>query len=342
MGRQRRRSDPRFGIGEWFGHSLVLLSDSDRKALNLRRRTKHDRPGCPFRMSQGQPTACNKSSGVCSLRLYHRDADTGKTAVVSGAPGMLRTTCPSRFLEDDIVFKWVGDELLGCREPLLLSEIPYLDPVPTEADVIFPDATASAEENARGTEGDTKASYSRGVGSLDYVLVHPDRPSSWCALELQAVYFSGDEMGKDFSAIDSSASDGTPFPAGRRRPDYRSSGPKRLMPQLQVKVPSLRRWGKKLAVVVDKWFWASLGRMKKVEHVSNCDIAWFLVEYDESTGNPRLTPYRVFYTTLEDAIEGLTAGKPVSLLIFEERLRAKTAEQRQRGSMDQASSKTVQ
>ena len=29
------------------------------------------------------------------------------------------------------------------------------------------------------------------------------------------------------------------FPVGRRRPDYRSSGPKRLSPQRDVKVPVL-------------------------------------------------------------------------------------------------------
>lgn len=130
-------------------------------------------------------------------------------------------------------------------------------------------------------------------------------------------------MAKDFNAVASSQSDDLPFPGGRRRPDYRSSGPKRLMPQLQIKVPSLRRWGKKIAVVVDQWFWASLGKMRRVRDISNCDIAWFIVGYDETGGAPRLSRHAVYLTTLEAAIEGLTAGEPVSLTTFEQYIKAK-------------------
>ena len=44
--------------------------------------------------------------------------------------------------------------------------------------------------------------------------------------------------------------DRLPFPIGQR-PDYRSSAPK-IMPR-QIKVPALRRWGKKM-VVADHFF----------------------------------------------------------------------------------------
>ena len=36
-----------------------------------------------------------------------------------------------------------------------------------------------------------------------------------------------------------------PYPDHTRRPDWRSSSAKRLMPQLQVKVPTVRRWNSK-------------------------------------------------------------------------------------------------
>ncbi len=116
---------------------------------------------------------------------------------------------------------------------------------------------------------------------------------------------------------------GLPFPTKSRRPDYRSSGPKRLMPQLQIKVPWLRRWGKKMAVVVDESFFAALGPMDRVEHVSNCDIAWFIVKYRENGVQSKLTRGDVVLTTLERAVEGLTAGIPVSLEEFEQRIMAK-------------------
>ncbi len=95
------------------------------------------------------------------------------------------------------------------------------------------------------------------------------------------------------------------------------------MPQLQIKVPSLRRWGKKMAVVIDEGFLAALGKMDEVKHVSNCDIAWFVVRYSENGESAALEPAFVRLTTLERAVEGLTGGYPVSLETFEKRIRTR-------------------
>ncbi|MGE5579530.1 MAG: NotI family restriction endonuclease [Bacillota bacterium] len=318
MSSHRSQKEVRFGIGEWYGRSLPLLTGAERKALE-KQRTDRGKPVCPFRGADDEPRACSKSGGVCTLRLYQVDDSSGRTVPVQGPVGMLRTTCPNRFLERGVIFEWVGQVLLGCPNPILLREVPYLKPVETEGESMF---GGDAGVRGRAVYADDAIAGS-GVGSVDYVLVHPDSPTSWCALEMQAVYFSGDTMAKEFHAIASAPGDDLPFPAGRRRPDYRSSGPKRLMPQLQIKVPSLRRWGRKTAVVVDQWFWGSLGRMRRVKDISNCDIVWFVVGYDEADGVPRLTRYGVVPTTLEDAIEGLTAGEPVSLAAFEGFIRAK-------------------
>ena len=147
----------------------------------------------------------------------------------------------------------------------------------------------------------------------------------WCALEIQAVYFSGDEMGTEFRSIREREESGLPFPSGRRRPDYRSSGPKRLMPQLQIKVPTLRRWGKKMAVVVDRPFYDAIGEMAEIPHISNGDIVWFVIrlEEDAQTGSHRVVRDRIHVTTLERATEGLTGGNPVSKEEFEDRIRHK-------------------
>ncbi len=78
-----------------------------------------------------------------------------------------------------------------------------------------------------------------------------------------------------------------------------------------------------MAVVVDQDFFINMAPMQTVRDVSNCDVAWFVVKFDESQGHARLTPDAVHLTTLEHSVEGLTAGTPVSLGTFESRMREK-------------------
>jgi Restriction endonuclease NotI len=132
-------------------------------------------------------------------------------------------------------------------------------------------------------------------------------------------------MRGEFKAFAGEAVDWVIFPAGRRRPDYRSSAPERLMPQLQIKVPTLRRWGRKMAVVVDRAFFDSVGEMDNVADISNADIAWFIVKFEEVAGSKysRIIRDEVRYTTLERSVDGLTGGKPVPKSVFEERISRK-------------------
>ncbi len=158
------------------------------------------------------------------------------------------------------------------------------------------------------------------VGRIDMVLAKVEtnnRIDDWCTLEMQAVYFSGESMKTEFRMIEKQPNK-LLFPTAIRRPDFRSSGPKRLMPQLQIKVPSLRRWGKKMAVVVDQPFYQSIAPMKQEANISNADIAWFVVSYDGPGGELRLK--EVILTTLESSVEGLTAGVPVTKEEFEKEL----------------------
>jgi hypothetical protein len=99
------------------------------------------------------------------------------------------------------------------------------------------------------------------------------------------------------------------------------------MPQLQIKVPTLRRWGRKMVVVVDEGFFRAMGPMDHVPHILNCDIVWLIVRYNENEGQQAtLGLGEIRYTTLERAVEGLTAGNPVSLDEFEGRIREKLGE----------------
>ncbi|MDR3574427.1 MAG: NotI family restriction endonuclease [Anaerolineaceae bacterium] len=300
---------PKFGIGEWYGNNLMELSADQRRAFasnSLKPKKEREAQICPFQALKSD-AICSKSGGVCSLRLYSYQAEpeTGRAMgiPVEGAQSGFRATCPYRFHEKLDIFNWVGETILGDPKPSLVAEVGFLEA----------DATT---DNAGGDD----------VGRIDMVLVSTvtpkEAPMNWAALEIQAVYFSGDAMSSEFKAFNDPNLNWVIFPAGQRRPDYRSSGPKRLMPQLQIKVPTLRRWGKKMAVVVDRAFFDSIGEMDDVSDISNADIAWFIVKFEEVPGEiqTRIVRDEVRYTTLERSVEGLTGGKPVPLPTFESRI----------------------
>jgi hypothetical protein len=299
-----RTSKPqyRFGIGEWYGRSFVNLTPQERRHFaEIQQNPNADVPSCPFLSTRENPRPCWKTSGVCSLRSYEQ---TGNNVHVDPANPAPRATCPSRFEEGGEIYRWISEVLLGNPNAVPVGQVPFLKRVPTM--------------------GGDEVSSGEWVGRIDNVLIVPEtNPLQWCAVEVQAVYFSGDSMARDFQAIRSHQGDSLPFPAGRRRPDYRSSGPKRLMPQLQIKVPTLRRWGKKMAVVIDEAFFNNMGCMRTVSDLSNADVAWFVVRFDESSGTPRLTRGTVCLTELEEAVSGLTAGRPVAQDVFEQGIRAR-------------------
>jgi len=293
-------SATRFGIGEWYGKPFTALSPEQRRDFaKMQLMPQAGRPAqlCPF----GGVTSCWKVGGVCSLRKYQRSAKTGAVSVALEGGG-LRTTCPSRFEENGVIHRWIGEVILNNPNARPIGQVSFLQHVPLigmKEDQLF---------------------HKEEVGRIDNVLLVPGtRPLQWCAVEIQAVYFSGDRMEREFEEI-LAAGDALPLPAGRRRPDYRSSGPKRLMPQLQIKVPTLRRWAKKMAVVVDEDFFRAMGKMKVEDDMSNCDVAWFVARYDE---NLKLVRGDVYLTTLEESVQSLVAGRPVSLSEFEQRIQAK-------------------
>ena len=213
----------RYSIGEWYGTGFETLSPADRFRLAKTEWDLNDLTGtpCPFQVD----TKCNKKGGACSIRSYQQ---VGDGPVVGTGP--LITTCPQRFLESDAIFRWVGENLLQTPAPVVLSEVGFLDRLrPEEA------PETDEEQDSRDF-----------IGRIDNVLVHPAKePLEWCALELQAVYFSGKSMRNEFKMLSETEHQVLPYPAKHRRPDWRSSGPKRLLPQLQTKVPTIRTWGKK-------------------------------------------------------------------------------------------------
>lgn len=284
----------RYGAAELYGRDLASLSPDQIRALST---VQHREMPCPFKPPDpgSRVRRCSKKGGVCSLRQFSKD-DSGRVTASTGPV----STCPHRLLEKNLVVEWVGAVLLGDSQPAVLSELPFLM-----------------------GDGDGDAEETDAVGMIDQVLVsRQDQHLRWCALEMQAVYFSGGSMENDFKEMRTWNVPGIPFPTVVRRPDFRSSGPKRLMPQLQTKVPTISRWGKKMAVVVDQAFWSSLGAMREVRDLSNAEIAWFVVAFSgPEDGRFHLRRGETHFTTLSHAVEGLTGGTPVSLETFEREIR---------------------
>ena len=288
----------RYSIGEWYGRPFDLLSPTERYDQAKLEVGTAGLTGlnCPFQRGR----VCNKKGGVCSLRRYEQ---TGSGAVTPAGP--LVTTCPNRFLEDNIVFRWIAETVLQTSDPLILGQIGFLDRL---------------RESEKEVDGDSRDF----IGRIDNVLVHPTRqPIDWCAVELQAVYFSGRSMSREFAALAKQEYPDLPFPAAHRRPDWRSSGPKRLLPQLETKVPTIRTWGKKMAVLIDEAFFASLIGLQRERYLSNAEIAWFVVGYELSGTTCRLQPRDVVFSKLDASVTALTGGVPLSKENFEKQLRLK-------------------
>lgn len=253
------RIPPRYGIGQWFGVDPrhlppAELQDIAAKALAGETRT------CPFYASIGRPRPCNKAGGVCALRRIGADGTLPDDQLV--------TTCPSRFLEAGAVFREIGAFMLGTQQVEVANEVPFLK-----------NAADAPRESASGR--------------IDWIVWDSNDRENWCAVEFQSLYFSGSAL--DVDIVDYAAGTAYPaFPKGRRRPDYRSNGPKRLGPQLNLKVPLLRSWDCQVAVVIDRCFFSCLdaefiratagrGDAMGPEH----DLGLVVVDYD-TTGQLRV------------------------------------------------------
>ncbi len=245
-------------------------------------------PVCPF---QKNDTPCRKKGGVCSIQRYGEGED-GRIGFRQGNPVIV---CPHRFKAGDLVTHWLA-EIVGLDEETarIAYEVPFMHSTVTD----------------------------KPAGRIDLVLANDDDRLIWYGLEVQAVYFSGKGMTSEFGRLRTDDKPLPPFPDAIRRPDWRSSSAKRLMPQLQVKVPTLRRWGTKLAVAVDRQFYEAIGGASKnpVRDLDEGEVIWLVPEI--SSGY-RLQRWHWETLSLDDSTEKLLAARTVNRTEFEKTLRAK-------------------
>ena len=165
-------------------------------------------------------------------------------------------------------------------------------------------------------------STGRPAGRSDLVVSGDGNAAAWFGLEVQAVYFSGKGMQADFELLAVNSDTSPPLPTELRRPDWRSSSAKRLMPQLQVKCPTMRRWGTKLAVAVDWPFFQAIGgpSANPSHDMNDGDIVWLVPQIDE---NYRLSAHHWEVLSLEDSSDKLLSAETVRRSEFEDSLRAR-------------------
>ncbi len=304
---------PRYGIAEWFGYDITKMSAEQRLSFTQLAIAQDDNgdlsnaPICPYLSTLVPGAQCNKASGVCSIRRFSA-GENGAGIPVENEK--IVTLCPSRFLQKlengKSLFSWISEKMLDIPHPTIVKETPFLRKI---SDVIA-GQEAEDEEDGEGKK----------AGRIDWIIVNPETMSKyeldWCAIETQALYFSGKKMRLEFDAYLKNA-ETTLYPVAHRRPDYRSSGPKRLSPQLDVKVPVLRNWGKKVVVVIDRFFYDNMNSLADAfprakndkERRDNADVVWFVVDYNDQN---QLKESVVIYTTLDSSRRALNATEPLS------------------------------
>lgn len=201
--------------------------------------------------------------------------------------------CPQRFDQNNILPLWLA-KIAGFQSIYIAREVSFMRSTDTE----------------------------REAGRIDLVVSQDNAASRWFGLEVQAVYFSGRGMTSDFQAMLTHDNLEPPPPTAIRRPDWRSSSAKRLMPQLQVKAPTLMRWGTKLAVAVDRPFFNSIGGPSPApsQDLNDGDIVWLVPKMNDKY---RLEPDHWEVLSLEVSSDKLLSAETVKRPDFEATLRLK-------------------
>jgi hypothetical protein len=218
---------------------------------------------------------CNKSSktdpiGICSV-------SDGKEAA---------SLCPVRFLEGGRIFQDAARIAFGDSASF----------------AIFPEIRILQVPDPK------KRSSLKKIGKVDFVLgkIVDNEVVDFCAVEVQSAYFSGTETRSALKYFIANRNFGTLDTF--RRPDFRSSAQKRLIPQLQLKVPVFRRWGKKFFVVVDTQFFNSLPDFRTTSP-ANSELTWLVYSLANYQGAYKMQDVKLTYTEWADVETSLREGR---------------------------------
>jgi len=197
---------------------------------------------------------------------------------------MATVTCPVRFLEKQRLFIDAARLAFGHgRSCIAVPEVRLLDiPGPKR---------------------------NRKIGKVDFLLVQLEKGEAvdFAALEIQAVYISGKTIRPAFNEY---LAAGYLPDDSARRPDFRSSAQKRLMPQLALKVPIFRRWGKRFFVAVDSSFYDTLPNIR-TQTEGNAEVTWLVYPFKrQPEGGYQMADPEIYHTLWDDVVDSLREGKP--------------------------------
>lgn len=158
--------------------------------------------------------------------------------------------------------------------------------------------------------------HGRSAGNIDAVLVAYDDDRQivdFGALEVQAVYISGNVRQPFQHYMEDPQNRHEMDWTGQRnypRPDYLSSSRKRLAPQLLHKGGILNTWQKKMAVAVDRSFYATLPPLP-AKNPEEADIVWLVYDLvlDLERNRYDLVRCRSVYTSFAAALRTLTEAE---------------------------------
>lgn len=131
------------------------------------------------------------------------------------------------------------------------------------------------------------------AGNIDIILIAFDdhgRVTDFGAVEVQAVYISGNVRAPFEQYMSSRAADFSWPRSQSPRPDYLSSSRKRLAPQLLFKGGIFHAWGKKTAIVLRKSFFETL-------------------QWNASTNRYQLERHQVIYTRFDSTLSRITVPR---------------------------------
>lgn len=190
--------------------------------------------------------------------------------------------CPTRFLEKGILFRDAAKLAFG------------------------EDCTCVAVPEVRLLEV-VRHGKKKKIGKVDFLVVklENEKAVDFAAVEVQAVYISGDSIRPTYERY---LKTGKLDSDSLRRPDFRSSAQKRLMPQLALKVPIFRRWGKRFFVVVDDTFFNALPPMRS-HSIGNSEITWLAYDLKrQPSGGFQMETPRITHTIWDDVQNALREG----------------------------------
>lgn len=251
---------------------------------------------CPFKGG-----ACNKSTTTDDDYVDGTRA-TGVCSLNEGNYSYI--VCPERFRTTD-VFQGIVDHVFDDHPHASWAKFSE-ERIPTTADKI--------------------------AGNVDHVVaLHSDGELiDFVGIEVQATYFSGDAYRPEFYEYMEQIDDGGDpqyIPTGTRRPDFRSCGDKRLIPQVRQKGDIFNSWGRDFAVILDTALWDYLPSMPEPED-GEPDFYFFVYRLDDNGDHYNLVLDTVKETTFTQVVQRFEMddeGRP-SESQYKENLREKIQE----------------